>query len=151
MPKSAKKSAPARGKSWDEALADGSLRKVLRGTTDRPLLEHFFLNAEEQYVVFAALCTMVEDVHAPQDTMTEEQWGIAENVYRRLTKIVDERFRARGTVGDEPHYEIIGKYVKEAMGCCSEAGIPDVQAEEPGATFRRVKKFECSVCGKDRG
>jgi hypothetical protein len=58
---------------------------------NRQALEGFTLTPGEQYVVFAALAAMVADVHAVQDQMTDEQWTLAEEVYKRLTKIVDKR------------------------------------------------------------
>jgi hypothetical protein len=47
------------------------------------------LSPEEQYVVFAALCAMVEDIHTVQDQMTEEQWALAQKLLARLTKNVE--------------------------------------------------------------
>lgn len=48
------------------------------------------LSKTETYVVFAALCAMVEDNHSPQDTMTEEQWDVAEQLYKKVLKKVED-------------------------------------------------------------
>jgi hypothetical protein len=48
------------------------------------------LTKEEQYVVFAALTSMVDDIHTVQDQMTPEQWDLAKKLHVKLTKIVDE-------------------------------------------------------------
>lgn len=47
------------------------------------------LSKQEVYVLFAALCAMVEDNHSPQDMMTEEQWDTAEQLYRKALKEVE--------------------------------------------------------------
>lgn len=48
-----------------------------------------------------------------------------------------------------PHYEIVGAYTGKVIGCtCGKSGRKDVLEEEPGATFRRVSRRKCSVCGK---
>lgn len=44
---------------------------------------------DEIVAVWAALCAMVEDVHAPQDNLTEAQWAAAERLHARLTAILD--------------------------------------------------------------
>lgn len=62
---------------------------MIRVRTDE--MDAMTLTPEEEYVVFAALCTMLKDVHSVQDQMTEEQWRIAESVYERLDKCVTAR------------------------------------------------------------
>lgn len=49
------------------------------------------LTPDEQYAGFAALCAMIDDVHAVQDQMTKAQWQAAERLYQRLRMIVDAR------------------------------------------------------------
>ena len=46
------------------------------------------LDREERYVVFAALCAMIDDVHTVQDQMSAAQWDVAQRLYKRLTAIV---------------------------------------------------------------
>lgn len=43
------------------------------------------------------------------------------------------------------HYVITSKYGHE-IGCCYDGGKKDVELEEPGSTFREVKKENCPVC-----
>lgn len=46
-----------------------------------------------------------------------------------------------------PHYEIIGGYTGEVIGCCcGKRSQRDVLYEEPNATFRRVRKSKCPIC-----
>jgi hypothetical protein len=100
-----------KGKSWEQALADGSFRKALSKASlgKKPNTRVFardcivqappgslILSPEEQYVVFAALCTMVDDVHSVQDQMTEKQWELATALYKGLTKLVNDRDKREG-------------------------------------------------------
>jgi len=48
-----------------------------------------FNSKEERHVVWAALCSMVEDNHCGQDMLTLEQWAIAEEMYARITEEID--------------------------------------------------------------
>jgi len=64
-------------------------RELPRHVTSRS--EDFCLSPEEQYVAFAALATMIDDVHAVQDQMSDGQWALAESLYRRLTRTVERR------------------------------------------------------------
>jgi hypothetical protein len=50
------------------------------------------LNKAELYVVFAALCAMVEDNHSVQDMMTEEQWDTAEHLYQQVLRKVQANY-----------------------------------------------------------
>ena len=75
---SSNKKSP-KGKSWEDAVADGSFAKSL-----------ITLTPEEQYVVFAAMCVMISDIHTVQDQMSDEQWTLAEDLYKRLAKAVDK-------------------------------------------------------------
>lgn len=58
-----------------------------------------------------------------------------------LVEALDRRYG-----GDEAHYLVIGKYIGEPMGCCSEEGKADVLVEEPGSSFKLVNKAECPIC-----
>jgi hypothetical protein len=51
----------------------------------------------ELIAVWAALYAMVEDVHAPQDNLTEAQWAAADRLLKQLTELVDAL--PPGTVG----------------------------------------------------
>lgn len=42
------------------------------------------LSQDEEVAVFAALCAMVEDVHAPQDQMSDDQWKSARDLFHRI-------------------------------------------------------------------
>jgi hypothetical protein len=45
------------------------------------------------------------------------------------------------------HYLIYGKYYKEKpMGCCDDK--EDALNEEPGITFVKIKKKNCSICNR---
>jgi hypothetical protein len=48
--------------------------------------------ADEVPGVFAALCAMVLDVHAPQDQLTEGEFSKAEEVYKRFEAEMNRRF-----------------------------------------------------------
>jgi hypothetical protein len=71
---------------------------------------------------------------------TEED---AKNAKERL-----QEFRARyfRTKKSEQHYEIIGGYTGEVIGCCSESARFEVLEEEPKATFRPVEQEKCTSC-----
>jgi len=48
-----------------------------------------------------------------------------------------------------PHYLVIGHYTKIAIGCtCGKSGKADVLAEEPLATFKRVRLGACPICNE---
>ena len=50
-----------------------------------------------------------------------------------------------------PHYQIIGHYTGEVIGCTrGKQGKLDVLAEEPMATFRRYSSRKCKVCKEIR-
>jgi hypothetical protein len=53
-------------------------------------MTHISLSEEEIFVVWAALEAMVEDIHAPQDGLTEEQWELAARLLSELTHHIDE-------------------------------------------------------------
>lgn len=57
--------------------------------SDHPVLKA--LKEDELFAVWAALCVMTQDVHAPQDCLTEEQWAAAEKLYEKLTDFVDRK------------------------------------------------------------
>ncbi len=87
---SSNKKSP-KGKSWEDAVADGSFAKSLKESSDAvPKNMNITLTPEEQYVVFAAMCVMISDIHTVQDQMSDEQWTLAEDLYKRLTKAVDK-------------------------------------------------------------
>ena len=43
-------------------------------------------------VLWAAMCAMTQDVHAPQDHLTDEQWQAAHEIYDKLNAEADKRF-----------------------------------------------------------
>lgn len=49
-----------------------------------------------------------------------------------------------------PHYLIIGKYSGDPIGCtCGKGDHENVLAEEPGSTFKRVRRQDCPICNGD--
>jgi hypothetical protein len=48
---------------------------------------------DELVAVWAAMCSMVEDVHCPQDNLTREQWDAAETLLERMTGMVESKER----------------------------------------------------------
>ena len=47
----------------------------------------------------------------------------------------------------QPHYQIIGHYTGEVIGCCrGKSGMRDVLEEEPLSTFRRCSPRKCCIC-----
>lgn len=50
----------------------------------------------------------------------------------------------------KPHYEIIGYYTGKPIGCTvGKKDWTNIIAEEPGAAFRRCKRKNCHICGKE--
>jgi len=49
------------------------------------------LDEDQLRVVWSAMMAMVEDNHAPQDTMSEEQWTKARALCKKLTEEMDQR------------------------------------------------------------
>lgn len=47
------------------------------------------LGSDEVEVLWAALIAMVDDVHAPQDQLTDEHWIVAERLRHRLNEIME--------------------------------------------------------------
>ena len=47
-------------------------------------------DAEDLHVIWAAMCSMAYDIHAPQDQMTDIQWERARDLTERLTAWVNE-------------------------------------------------------------
>jgi len=54
-----------------------------------------FANKDERHVVWAALCSMVQENHSPQDNLTEEQWVLAEGLYNLLTAELDRELEEK--------------------------------------------------------
>lgn len=52
------------------------------------------LNDNDLYAVWAAMCAMTQDIHAPQDTMTEEQTEAADALWTRLDTEINLRHEA---------------------------------------------------------
>jgi hypothetical protein len=48
-----------------------------------------YLSKRDVAIVWAALQAMVNDIHAPQDEMSEEQWARAEELLEELDSKVD--------------------------------------------------------------
>lgn len=46
---------------------------------------------DELYVLWAAMQAMVNDIHAPQDRLTDKQWHLAEMMLKRLDSEVNQR------------------------------------------------------------
>lgn len=46
------------------------------------------LGPVECKVIWAALCSMVKDIHAPQDQLTEGEWFVAEKLFDALDQEV---------------------------------------------------------------
>lgn len=57
-----------------------------------PGLDAGSMSDETLRVLWAAMCAMTQDVHAPQDTLTEEQWDAAHEIYAKLNAEADKRF-----------------------------------------------------------
>lgn len=53
--------------------------------------EPFTLTSQELYVAFAAMCSMVHDVHSVQDNLTEAQWKLAESLVTRMESEVNRK------------------------------------------------------------
>jgi len=51
------------------------------------------LEPNEVFIVFAALASMVIDNHAVQDSLTEEQWALAQTLWERVQTYVDTEGR----------------------------------------------------------
>lgn len=52
-------------------------------------------------VLWAAMCAMVEDIHSPQDTMTLDDWAVANQIYQQLDT-------AMNSIADQKWNEIYG-------------------------------------------
>jgi hypothetical protein len=40
-------------------------------------------------VLWAAMCSMTQDVHSPQDQLSADEWAIADEVFRQLDEAVN--------------------------------------------------------------
>lgn len=40
-------------------------------------------------VLWAAMCTMTQDVHGPQDQLSEADWAIADDMFRHLNEAMN--------------------------------------------------------------
>jgi hypothetical protein len=58
-------------------------------------VEREVLSTSDEYVVWAALSAMVDDVHCAQDQLTEEQWAHASNLFQRLTKKLNAKSESK--------------------------------------------------------
>lgn len=52
------------------------------------------LNDNDLYAIWAAMCAMTQDIHAPQDTMTDEQTDAADALWTRLDAEINARHEA---------------------------------------------------------
>lgn len=53
----------------------------------------FKFSEGDEYIIFAAMIAMVEDMHCVQDNLTDEQWTRASELLRELTFIVDQKVK----------------------------------------------------------
>jgi hypothetical protein len=67
-----------------------AVERVKTALAERALLD-FPLNKAEIHVVWAALQAMVNDIHAPQDCLSLEQWQVADHLLTRLDAEVNRR------------------------------------------------------------
>lgn len=49
------------------------------------------LTPEEQYILWCAMTSMVEDVHSPQDQLNKDQWEEAEQLLNALNDMINDR------------------------------------------------------------
>lgn len=40
-----------------------------------------------QKILWAAMCSMVQDIHSPQDNLSPEEWAIAERIFQELDEV----------------------------------------------------------------
>lgn len=38
-------------------------------------------------VLWAAMCSMTQDIHSPQDSLSEEEWEVADRVFAQLDEV----------------------------------------------------------------
>lgn len=48
------------------------------------------LTKDELVAVWAALVALVEDIHAPQDQLSEQEWSSAEDLLARVTSMLEK-------------------------------------------------------------
>lgn len=53
-------------------------------------LQVMFVDPEAIHVLWSALLAMVEENHSAQDMMTERQWELAEEIFERMTEMVEQ-------------------------------------------------------------
>lgn len=51
------------------------------------------VDPDEVSAVFAALCSMVLDVHAPEDQLTEEEWAKAQASFKKFEDEMNRRLK----------------------------------------------------------
>jgi hypothetical protein len=78
----------------------------------------------------------------------------AEEADAEVTKAVEAKLRELRAEEGPRHLLIIGKHVKEPIGCMSNPGSGDIahaQREDPGCSFVEVSPGECPICTREDG
>lgn len=73
------------------------------------------LDPVQLHAVWAAMISMVEDVHAPQDQMTEEQWMAAEAICKDLTAEMDRLHAEERKRGMTTRTHVTGNELREGI------------------------------------
>lgn len=55
----------------------------------KPVEADLSLNKDELRAVWAALVAMVQDIHAPQDLLSEDEWQAGEDLLARVTSMME--------------------------------------------------------------
>jgi hypothetical protein len=77
------------------------------------------LNDNDLYAVWAAMCAMTQDIHAPQDTMTDEQTEAADMLWTRLDAEINLRSERSKAIASGPPVLLVDV---PAGSICIEAG-----------------------------
>lgn len=93
---------------------------IVPAVKEPTLTEPILLSIDEVHVLWAAMQVMVEDVHAPQDNLTERQWTVARTLLTRLDERVN---KAAGYV------MVAGQWVKPAREPDSQC-LPYITADK---------------------
>lgn len=64
----------------------------MKGPIDKPIDRFKYWTPKDIYVLWAAMVAMVQDIHSPQDNLTEQQWERAERLLQELDAYVNEVF-----------------------------------------------------------
>jgi hypothetical protein len=66
---------------------------VRRVSAHEDNLRAILVEPDEVSAVFAALCSMVLDVHAPEDQLTEEEWAKAQTIFKKFEDEMNRRLK----------------------------------------------------------